>query len=632
MFACCIKGHSEIVKWLYKISNRRIDLKSRTNLIYSTISECGNLDIIKFLCEAEDLDSYEINELFKKNCTKGFIDIAKWLYITYINDICNIETLFVKCCGQNLRGAKYCYSLLEHTNLTEGFRNACTMNKIDVMNWIHSLDKVNSSVYSDYINASSSKDVLEWLYNVDNTIYESLVKLFHDCYLEDVDKLKWLYKLNVKHNITIDIKKNGCEMMKCICQYSDLEGAKWCYSLDEYSYKELQDVWNSIKIESRDHNVILNMMNWFCKITDNKIVFNINSLWKYFIHKNSKNGIDTMYNYIKKSVDKYVTTELFYECYYQNCTYSADFIFRHYLKRDIILNIWNTDFLEKLCEYAQYEIMKWIYKMCKIIRKPFIITIKMLIFCGQKSSIRILNLLYKHMCKTKENILYDNIDKLFLLSCKDSYQWYTEWLYHIANKHKQLNENSFRYGFHMCIVNQKEDTAKWIVSICQHKGWKIECYHFKKAFKQIADIVAPDKYLYGHSERYKRMEQIYYESNKYGVPIDLNYFTSNFSSACISNNFKYLNWIYNFGKKINCPINLQYDNNKFFKNGCIDNSVEICEWLYEKCKSDGTPIDIREIIDKDVFIILHKVGNLEIIKWLANKNLLYDKINIVTQN
>jgi hypothetical protein len=87
---CCIKGYQEIAEWLYENNKKNIGLDIT---IFINICNSGQLQVAQWIWSKLSFDKIlypaqscfstkrgVIHEAFRKSCSSGFLDMAKWLY------------------------------------------------------------------------------------------------------------------------------------------------------------------------------------------------------------------------------------------------------------------------------------------------------------------------------------------------------------------------------------------------------------------------------------------------------------------------------------------------------------------------------------------------------------------------
>ena len=147
-----------------------------------------------------------------------------------------------------------------------------------------------------------------------------------------------------------------------------------------------------------------------------------------------------------------------------------------------------------------------------------------------------------------------------------------------------------------------------IYKICRSKNYV--------AFKLFYDIYCPKKQFFYYESLFRHVinsDEInninildwlydFFIENKIVNEVDFN---SLFSSACVQNRHKQINWIYN--KKITITIDVF----NYFENSCILNQFELANILYQNNKFD------KKSIRKYIIPRLEKIYNIDMLNWLC---------------
>jgi ankyrin repeat protein len=199
----------------------------------------GNIvEIVRIYNENKNIDVYDS---FYNACCKGNLQIADILYqldndIIKSNDITLLEKFFNIFYDSNYLYSSYDYLFLE----------VCRNEKIDVLNWLYSIEKPNiNAIYDAFIYAcgSGNLNIAKWLCNLNEHIcnqlfywifnYDIILNCSDEafnraCYNGHLDIVQWLYSLDDKP----DIHLNDEEPFRSACISGNLNLVKWLYNLD----------------------------------------------------------------------------------------------------------------------------------------------------------------------------------------------------------------------------------------------------------------------------------------------------------------------------------------------------------------------------------------------------------------
>jgi hypothetical protein len=230
----CILGHVEIVKWLYSLENPTIQILSTLHYEVIIYNSC-NVDILKWLYSLDIVDSKIFyDNLFYSSCIRGKTEIAKWLYTVFrseidtefnrkhnviIDDTDGIvykenkiiqDFVFAFTCNNGyLDTVKWLFSL-GHFNNNENnnllFCNACNKGYIEMAKWFYSLGIIDINFRNgcSFIDSclGGHLELSRWLHhirniNVENIDIELYTKIFYwSCEYGKFEIVKWLYSLH----------------------------------------------------------------------------------------------------------------------------------------------------------------------------------------------------------------------------------------------------------------------------------------------------------------------------------------------------------------------------------------------------------------------------------------------------
>lgn len=138
LYNACIKGHLEIVKWMFTLENKP---NINSNVVIKTCYH-GKLNIIQYLYSIDNnIILNNIDMSFHESCIQGHLELAKWLYNSF--DI-----------KPNI-----------HLNRDKAFILSCFFNKIDIVKWLLSIcDKYYVEIENGKIKNWKVKTELDSLY------------------------------------------------------------------------------------------------------------------------------------------------------------------------------------------------------------------------------------------------------------------------------------------------------------------------------------------------------------------------------------------------------------------------------------------------------------------------------------
>lgn len=257
-------GYFDIVKWLYKKSNKTIDVAARNNYAFRNACKNGHIEIAQWIYKKLDgihtIDlSFEDYQAFVWASEFGHLDIIEWLHSImepcsiYNLNIDRINTCFkLTCKNGNKDTAKWLLKKYPDINIHEtddySFHFTCLNGHIKVAKWLYKLD--NNIV--DYVN----------MY----VIFKYLVINGH------LGMLKWLYPL-IPNIMDIDYKEF---LFRKACINNKPQIAEWLIGIGGFSVRHNND--SSFKKSCK--NECFDMIRWFvskysfysAKIVDTKLV------------------------------------------------------------------------------------------------------------------------------------------------------------------------------------------------------------------------------------------------------------------------------------------------------------------------------------------------------------------------
>jgi hypothetical protein len=231
-----------IILFIENSNDINVRAKQNINIAIWCIKK-NYLSYLKMLKGTNCIDKPQ--QLFEKCCEYGNIEIAKWLlsefnYIKIYNDENIIRDVkrnypLILCCKKGkLDMAKWIYDYYVDNKITDKinwkylFEVACRTNQLVCAQWIYSLhDTIIGTCHYMFARCCHMGlfDVVKWMYSIDSGF--NIRNIFSQCSHKNI--IEWLLILDD----SIDIHANReCVFIK-ICNTSDLETAKWFYSLDQ---------------------------------------------------------------------------------------------------------------------------------------------------------------------------------------------------------------------------------------------------------------------------------------------------------------------------------------------------------------------------------------------------------------
>lgn len=138
------------------------------------LSNKGNLKSLMYLMNNYSLSLPNLNESFERCCSKGHLEMAKWLVsIKSRINIRSYNKAFIYSCENGHLGiAKWLLSINPAINIRlrydESFRHSCRNGHLEVVKWLLSINSnINIHSYSDYVFRVSSEsghfETIKWL-------------------------------------------------------------------------------------------------------------------------------------------------------------------------------------------------------------------------------------------------------------------------------------------------------------------------------------------------------------------------------------------------------------------------------------------------------------------------------------
>ena len=136
----CSRGNLDVAKWLY---SRGANIRSEGNIAFKLACENGHLNVAYWLYTITTDIQANKQEIFSSVCKNGYIDVAQWL--------CSIVDIDI------------------HAREEYAFISACQYGHIDLAKWLHSLGGINIHANDEYAFKSACKNghinVAQWLYS-----------------------------------------------------------------------------------------------------------------------------------------------------------------------------------------------------------------------------------------------------------------------------------------------------------------------------------------------------------------------------------------------------------------------------------------------------------------------------------
>jgi len=296
---CCSYGKLKVAKWIYSITNGKINIHSKNECAFLHSCEHGYLDVAKWIYEVSlgKIDiHYDDEIIFRNVCMNGYLNIAKWLYnISTKNNVINIhaqnEEAFISSCRcKHLELAKWLYSLKVdiHAQDDEAFKDVCEYNNENAIKWLFSLG-ANIHAENDFpfriFCENGNIDNAKWLYSLGNVNIHSCDEdaFITSCFnCKNLDVAKWLYEISCKNGENkIDIRARHDKIFK--------------YCIEEIKMKNISYLRNK---------KINDLGLWLCQLCDDykvvrnkrKIIgFKLVDIFSEFLNDNI-----TVFNIIKK--------------------------------------------------------------------------------------------------------------------------------------------------------------------------------------------------------------------------------------------------------------------------------------------------------------------------------------------
>jgi hypothetical protein len=257
---------------------------SKTDIEHAFNKLCfsGNLNDVQMLYTVyESLYGSQIKittNVFSSVCIKNRLDIAKWLY-DIIGDIIThneISNIFIEVCiYDRLDMIKWLYGLnrIDIDTLNIAFTDSCihtyyTYTNLDVIKWLYSTNLILID-YMSIIKKVRGLNIIQWLYNLDQTMFTSKLKeeLFIINYQKNkIDIMKWLIELG-----GFDLSIHREDIFINICKSGKLDDVKWFYLY-------MAELGDPINIRSNDDSVFKQLwknykfykeiISWLCSMCD----------------------------------------------------------------------------------------------------------------------------------------------------------------------------------------------------------------------------------------------------------------------------------------------------------------------------------------------------------------------------
>lgn len=215
---------------------------------------------------------------------------------------------------------------------------------------------------------------------------------------------------------------------------------------------------------------------------------------------------------------------------------------------------------------------------------------------------------------------------LFIKGCREGYLDLVKWIYSLRARKKSFKFNihhAHEKAFRKCCGNGHLEVAKYLIGIAnlEGKSIKIDAYDYKTHTAFTKACQGNHKHICQWLVEYGR------EKN---TPINIHSnIEAPFKSCCCKGHFELAKWLYHVAIELNSPIysrlinQVNYRHNTFHKV-CEHGHLQIAKWLIKISRKNGSPINIHDEVDggfgcssDDSFLISCQNGHFDVVKWFG---------------
>ncbi len=243
----CFTNQLHILQWLYDEAIAKkcpIDISYKENIIITNLCSGGQIDILRWLCDKQQMDiTPYISLAFHNACLFGKFITAKLIYQEFTSNIVfDKETPSTYCnTNINLDMMEWLFDILQfkmkHDFMFMAFQEACRYGRLNVAKWLHEHPRYKPNCHNnDYIDifkqaCATNLDMVKWIYLLcdGNYLNETINDAFTiACLCNKIDIAKWLYQLSSR---SINLCWSDYYVFVHCCEYNYIDLAKWIYEL-----------------------------------------------------------------------------------------------------------------------------------------------------------------------------------------------------------------------------------------------------------------------------------------------------------------------------------------------------------------------------------------------------------------